>query len=188
MYYLRVTEFQCKYNNGQMDKLNNLKYHLQSINCLADFLASDKSFEKNDFELLKLHVGELGKLIDSMCSERFEVTPNEVDDIIQNEEFTDDKDVEPTDVKDNMPFGDRILHDRLFTIRESIDINDKFMFVKNLFDNDLAAYNDTLDKIDKILSYNDMMIFIQLLINRYNWDTQSEVYRKFYDLTTRRFA
>ena len=87
----------------------------------------------------------------------------------------------------NSTLGTTINHRKLQNIKDAIDINDKFFFIKNLFDDDVKCYNETIDKFNSFTSLNDAKIFLQLLINRYNWSYESDAYKKFEDIIERRF-
>lgn len=88
---------------------------------------------------------------------------------------------------EQVSIGDKIIRANNTNLKNAIDISDKFMFIKNLFDNDVKAYNETIEKFNSFSSKNDAMIYLQLLINRYDWDYNSRIFQKFELIVSRKF-
>lgn len=88
---------------------------------------------------------------------------------------------------EQVSIGEKIGRANNTNLKNAIDISDKFMFIKNLFDNDVKAYNETIEKFNSFSSKNDAMIYLQLLINRYEWDYNSRIYQKFELIISRKF-
>lgn len=88
---------------------------------------------------------------------------------------------------EQVSIGEKIGRANSTNLKNAIDISDKFMFIKNLFDNDVKAYNETIEKFNSFSSKNDAMIYLQLLINRYEWDYNSRIYQKFELIISRKF-
>ncbi len=99
---------------------------------------------------------------------------------------------EPKETKNNIfqeqpTIADKISHAKLDDLKSAIDISDKFLFIRSLFDNEVSAYNESIEKFNSMNSHNDAIIFIQHLAHKYNWDEDSDIYNKFVSIIERRF-
>lgn len=75
----------------------------------------------------------------------------------------------------NKPIGD---------LGKAIGINDKFLFIKELFDGDSARYSETLIHLNSFSDLNDAIIFLQ---DNFQWTDNNEYAAKFIDLVRRKF-
>lgn len=69
-------------------------------------------------------------------------------------------------------------------IRKAMGINDRFYFQRELFDNDNTAFNNTLDQINSMSSYNEAY---QHLKNKFAWDESLNETEEFLRAVRRRF-
>lgn len=69
------------------------------------------------------------------------------------------------------------------SVKRAIGLNDRFMFTRELFDNDSGKYNTTLEAIDNA---NNFVEAIEYLEENCKW-TKSETSLKFMELVKRRF-
>ena len=69
-------------------------------------------------------------------------------------------------------------------IRKAMGINDRFYFQRELFDNNNTAFNDTLDQINSMNSYNQAYVFLK---SKYNWDESLKETEEFLRAVRRRF-
>jgi hypothetical protein len=87
---------------------------------------------------------------------------------------------------DRPTLADTFQRRRVQTIRDSLSINQKFMFTKVLFDGDFEAFNNaitSLDACDSLESAN------QLLERSYpGWNKEAEEYLEFFEILSIRFA
>jgi hypothetical protein len=70
-------------------------------------------------------------------------------------------------------------------IKSAISINDRVMFSRDLFENNAALYNESIDKINEMTNIDDAMEFINKTIK---FKEDSESHSKFLELVYRRFA
>ncbi len=74
------------------------------------------------------------------------------------------------------------------TLSESIALNDKFIFVRELFGNQFAEYEKGLKQIDALNSFSAAENFCKdNLWNKFNWDTKTTAVDRFMDLLQKRF-
>lgn len=64
-------------------------------------------------------------------------------------------------------------------IRNSIGINDKFLYMSELFNNDKNAYENALDEINELENYQQAYNWLQ---TQYYWDEGEETTQSFYNM------
>lgn len=69
-------------------------------------------------------------------------------------------------------------------IRKAMGINDRFYFQRELFDNNNTLFNNTLDQINAMSSYNQAYIFLK---GNFNWDESLKETEEFLRAVRRRF-
>ena len=134
-----------------------------------------------------------------------EEIPPVAEEIIQSEEVLD---VESTEIlaperADKKVFGEQFskepsLHDKLSgstsissrikglpisNLRSAIGLNDRFLYTRELFENDSSKFDLTVDTIDQLSSFLEA---IEYLEKNFKW-TKNENSLKFMDLVKRRF-
>lgn len=72
----------------------------------------------------------------------------------------------------------------VLSLRDAIGVADKFMLLGELFDDDLTAYENAIDNLDKQESLEDCVIYIS---ENYAWRAQSEGTKLMMKLLQRRF-
>lgn len=70
-------------------------------------------------------------------------------------------------------------------LAKAIGINDKFLFIKELFGGDADLYAQTIKHLNQLTDLNDAIIFIQ---ENFDWDADNETAMAFIDLIRRKFA
>lgn len=75
----------------------------------------------------------------------------------------------------NKPIGD---------LSKAIGINDKFLFIKELFNGDSARYSETINHLNSFSDLNDAIIYLQ---DNFDWAESNEYAAKFIDLVRRKF-
>lgn len=71
---------------------------------------------------------------------------------------------------------------------KAIGINEKFLFISQLFNNNHQAYHQAIEKLNNTKSFADAyMYFDAEVVTQFKADKSSEVYRQFVDLLQRRF-
>lgn len=75
---------------------------------------------------------------------------------------------------------------RISSIKDSLTINQKFMFTKMLFKGDFEIFSQAVDKLDRLDNLNQAMKYFDE--NYPEWDRESEEYEEFIELVEKRFA
>lgn len=74
------------------------------------------------------------------------------------------------------------------TLSESIALNDKFIFVRELFGNQFAEYENGLKQLDALTSYETAEQYCQQYFwNKYNWDAKASAVERFKQLLQKKF-
>lgn len=73
-----------------------------------------------------------------------------------------------------------------FRIKDSLTINQKFMFTKILFYGDFEVFSEAIDRFDKFDSLHQAINFINE--NYPQWDKESEEYEEFFAILQRKFG
>ena len=72
-------------------------------------------------------------------------------------------------------------------IKGSIGINEKFIYLKELFRNNTNEYNDALEKLNNFDSYAEAEDDFQELKAKYNWDPEGKSFHGLAELLSRRY-
>jgi hypothetical protein len=71
---------------------------------------------------------------------------------------------------------------------KSISVNNQFMFIRDLFNDDKVEFENTIYELEKLESFDDSVEFlVQGTAKENNWDMQSEVVKEFLKVLFRRF-
>ncbi len=73
-------------------------------------------------------------------------------------------------------------------LREAIGINDKFLFINELFNGDLERYNKVLDELNGFTGLSGAQTYLAELQVQYQWEENSPAYLKLSNLLERKFA
>jgi hypothetical protein len=73
-------------------------------------------------------------------------------------------------------------------LMKSMDMNQKFMFVKDLFKGNGSAFTEEINKLNGFNKLNEAIPYMESLKTRYKWDSQSEAYSELYRLVLRKFV
>lgn len=90
-------------------------------------------------------------------------------------------------IKEEQSISDKIQRSHISNIREAIGINEKFLFINELFKGDLGRYNKTLDEINELPTKKGVDTFLFELKIEFQWPDDNEAYIKFKELLERKF-
>ena len=72
-------------------------------------------------------------------------------------------------------------------LKSSIGINDKFLFVNELFGGSMEKYNKSIDNLNDLKTLNGAMIYLNELKIELQWNSSNEAYQKLKDLVSHKF-
>jgi hypothetical protein len=84
-------------------------------------------------------------------------------------------------------FSPKIPSDRIDNLKTAIIINDKFMFINELFEGNLREYNETIETLNGFKTLNQAADYLDLMRKKNFWNTGSVAFKKLKELVERRF-
>ena len=72
-------------------------------------------------------------------------------------------------------------------LKAAIGINDKFLFVNELFGGSMEKYNKSIENLNDLKTLNGAMIYLNELKIELQWNSSNEAYQKLKELVSRRF-
>ena len=92
-------------------------------------------------------------------------------------------------IKDDKSIGARMQYKPVASIKEAIGINDKFLFVNELFNGDLNVYNEAVEKLNSCPSIHEAFEMLNGLTVTFHWDGErsAETIDKFANIVQRRY-
>ena len=72
-------------------------------------------------------------------------------------------------------------------LKSVIGINDKFLFVNELFGGSMEKYNKSIENLNDLKTLNGAMIYLNELKIELQWNSSNEAYRKLSELVRRKF-
>ena len=72
-------------------------------------------------------------------------------------------------------------------LKSVIGINDKFLFVNELFGGSMEKYNKSIENLNDLKTLNGALIYLNELKIELQWNSSNEAYLKLKDLVTRKF-
>jgi hypothetical protein len=84
-------------------------------------------------------------------------------------------------------FGPKIPSERIDNLKTAITINDKFMFINELFEGNLREYNTTIETLNGFSNLSQAGEFLDLVKRKNFWDTGSNAFKKLKELVEKRF-
>lgn len=71
--------------------------------------------------------------------------------------------------------------------RFSVNINDKFRFINELFASNANEYNTAIEQLNEVNTLHEADTYLKGLKDIYNWDDENEAVKKIHALTQKRF-
>lgn len=88
-----------------------------------------------------------------------------------------------TQTKPAYNLSSRLQTKPITNIQNAIGLNDKFLFINELFDGDADKYNVTIETLNNATHFNEAYNF---LVENFQWDMDSELVQKILDLIRRK--
>ncbi|MBE9491466.1 MAG: hypothetical protein IMY70_01160 [Bacteroidetes bacterium] len=105
-------------------------------------------------------------------------------DLIQNQSITlADKFLDP----DDKSIAAKIKNNPIIDLKIAIDINDKFLFIKELFKNNIKDYNEAIENLNSINSIEETTKYLEELKEKYKWNDKMEYLIKLREIVERKY-
>ena len=83
--------------------------------------------------------------------------------------------------------ADMLQNQSVNNLRSSIGINDKFLFVNELFGGSMEKFNRSIGNLDDLKTLNGALIYLNELRIELQWNSNNEAYKKLLELVHRKF-
>lgn len=84
--------------------------------------------------------------------------------------------------------ADKLQHSALNSLQSAIGINDKFLFVNELFNGSMEKYNRSIANLDDLKTLNGALIYLNELRIELQWNSSNEAYKRLLELVHRKFG
>ncbi|MBU1014434.1 MAG: hypothetical protein KKG99_15655 [Bacteroidetes bacterium] len=84
--------------------------------------------------------------------------------------------------------ADRIQQNKISDIKAAIGINEKFLFINELFAGDLKIYNQSIDKLNLANNYHGAISTFNQFKEQFGWDEKDEVVIKLKTIVNRKYS
>ncbi len=194
---LKDTVKYIKINKAPLEKLVS---HLETRNlhtiagkeafALLDHILEEVNFTPEDFEPYLL---AFNKLVPVSIDKFYEtkavqaVVPEPKQEPLVEVKVVETKTVTQSITVENKPtLADNLAKQKVTRLKESLTINQKFMFTKILFHGDFEIFSEAIDRLDRFDSLTQATRFLD---DGYpDWDKESEEYEEFIEIVQKRFS
>ena len=90
-------------------------------------------------------------------------------------------------IDDDNSLNARFQHAPIGDLKKAIGLNDKFLFVNELFGGSMEKYNKSIDNLNDLKTLNGAMIYLNELKVELQWNSSNEAYKKLWDLVAQKF-
>ena len=101
--------------------------------------------------------------------------------------FLEKEPAKPTAAEDKSLLS-KMSQAKITDLKRSIAMNDRFIFIKELFKNDFDAYNRYINALNGYQSMEQAEQYLVQLKNQYEWDESNETVQHFLSLIGRKFC
>ena len=92
-----------------------------------------------------------------------------------------------TEKKEDNSLGSRFQQAKIQDLTKAISINDKFLFIRELFKSKGEEFSTSLHRLNNCANIEEAFNVMEELKNYYFWDTTSSAYLSLCDLVRRKF-
>ena len=90
--------------------------------------------------------------------------------------------------KEDKSLASKLKQNQITDLKAAIGINEKFQFINELFDGSMQEYSNAITKLNGMGSYNEALLYMNILAEQYKWKTGSVPCKKLEELLQRRFV
>ncbi len=156
-----------------------------------------EDFEKYIAEFSKIAILDIAQLyddvpeeevieeVDKIASPEEKITPTVNEKFTEKVETLNDKitlEIAPT-------IADELTNDKIASLKNDLSINQKYMFINELFDGNADNFNNSVDKLEKCADYKEAFSIIENDFAKSNlWKKESNAVDSFLNVVKRRFS
>lgn len=92
-------------------------------------------------------------------------------------------------IREDHSIGSRMQQKPIDDLKSAIGINEKFLFINELFNGDIKSYNESIHRLNQLTSIHDAFGYLNELTTSFQWDGErsADTIEKFANLVQRRF-
>ncbi|MDR2410726.1 MAG: hypothetical protein LBE13_21805 [Bacteroidales bacterium] len=90
--------------------------------------------------------------------------------------------------KPDESIGMKLQHGNVSDLMKSIDLNLKFLFVKELFNGNGSIFTEEINTINNITKLHNAISYMEEMKDKYKWDEKNEAYKELFKLVLRKYA
>lgn len=90
--------------------------------------------------------------------------------------------------KPDSSIGMKLQNESVTDLMKSIDMNNKFLFVKELFKGNGSAFTEEINNLNNHSKLDGALRYLDKIKEKYHWDEKSEAYYQLYHLILRKYA
>lgn len=90
--------------------------------------------------------------------------------------------------KPNESIGMKLQNESISDLMKSIDMNRKFLFVKELFKGNGSTFTEEINNINNYSKLDGALKYLGEIKEKYHWNDKSEAYNELYQLVLRKYA
>lgn len=83
--------------------------------------------------------------------------------------------------------ADKFRQNKVDDLKKAIPLHEKFLYINELFQGDNGPYNEFIEMLNSRTTWEEAETIMAHAIARYNWDTDSKTFIKFFELIHRKF-
>lgn len=83
--------------------------------------------------------------------------------------------------------GERLKHHQIHDLKKAIDINHKFLFIRELFNGNSQEYNRAIERLNEAGSMEEAVTILDEFREKYSWNEKEEALNIFNELIHRKF-
>lgn len=172
-------------------KTNTDKFSGQSGKAILDQITTSFERDYQKEEVSQLVLSQFNELLAVVRSDFYYSEASPIVDTLPKEKHEETKQVTLNDLlaKDQKSTVLNLhTKNKIMDIRSAMSINQKFMFIKDLFKNDNTAFDGAMSMADGCESYEKAVnSLIDNYSQRYNWEIDSPQVNELFDLIGRKF-
>jgi ribosomal protein S15P/S13E len=112
------------------------------------------------------------------------VVPGKMEEVVSTELNSDSILNDQLQQKSSDVIGEKLIQNKISDIQSAIGINDRFLFIRELFENNPEAYNSSINFINRTENYE---LIEEHFKSQTNWDFENPTVIQFMELTKRKF-
>lgn len=90
--------------------------------------------------------------------------------------------------KSDISISTRMQHNPISNLKRAIGINEKFIFVYELFGGNTQLYAETIERLNMMEGRNEAIALLETLRREYSWDIENMAFQKLVDMVSRRYS